>query len=305
MPSVNFSAGLIFLCLEVARETKQHFLRKDNPLQVDETQSDRFYLPRYLRRFVMNRMSDDAALIRGAAIFGIAATQIMNLTSLSSIIEIVRARSTLCYPSFPYSVSIVASSTGIIYSIVSDQLLAGVSSMFSVAQSTIYLCVHFLYSRNRSAIMRQLLTHSLVVGGSVSVGPLCACPFISDCSSFVRDWFGIVMTIISCIRYSAQSSTFFQVVRSRNAASISPLMTAGATFGSLAWIFYSVLAGDLYYLSVSVAGLTSSSMQIFCLLRYPRYQVAQDSGQESDTIDLLTTGASEHDAVVTVPPIKQ
>ncbi len=40
MPSVNFSVGLIFLCLEVARETKQHFLRKDTPPQVDEIQSD-------------------------------------------------------------------------------------------------------------------------------------------------------------------------------------------------------------------------------------------------------------------------
>jgi uncharacterized protein with PQ loop repeat len=252
----------------------------------------------------MKPLSNDAALISGFAIFGIAATQIMNLSSVSSIIEIIRAGCTLRYPSFPFSVSIVASSTGIIYSIASNQLLVGISSWFSVGQSTIYLGVHFVYSRDRCAIVRQLLMHFIVIGGSICAGPLFACSFVSDCSSLVRDWFGIVMTIVSCVRYSAQSSTLLEVVRSRNAASISPLMTAGAMFASLAWIFYSVLAGDVYYLAISVAGLVSCCAQVCCLLRYARFQVAQDCDVEGDAIELLSAGRLEHN-VVTVPPIKQ
>jgi uncharacterized protein with PQ loop repeat len=251
----------------------------------------------------MKPLSNDPALISSFAIFGIAATQIMNLSSVSSIIEIIRAGCTLCYPSFPFSVSIVASSTGIVYSIASNQLLVGVSSWLSVGQSTIYLGVHFVYSRDRSAIVRQLLTHSIVIGGSIGAGPLFACSFASDCSSFVRDWFGIVMTIVSCVRYSAQSSTFLEVVRSRNSASISPLMTAGATFASLAWIFYSVPAGDVYYLVISVAGLISCCTQVFCLLRYPRFQVAQVCGHEGDTIELLSVGTLGHN-IATLPPIE-
>lgn len=133
----------------------------------------------------MKPLSNDPALISSFAIFGIAATQIMNLSSVSSIIEIIRAGCTLCYPSFPFSVSIVASSTGIVYSIASNQLLVGVSSWLSVGQSTIYLGVHFVYSRDRSAIVRQLLTHSIVIGGSIGAGPLFACSFVSDCSSLL------------------------------------------------------------------------------------------------------------------------
>jgi hypothetical protein len=76
---------------------------------------------------IMKPLSNDPALISSFAIFGIAATQIMNLSSVSSIIEIIRAGCTLCYPSFPFSVSIVAPSTGIVYSIASNQLLVGVS----------------------------------------------------------------------------------------------------------------------------------------------------------------------------------
>ena len=254
----------------------------------------------------MKPLSDDEALIRGVAIFGIVATQIMNLSSVTSIIEIIRARSTLLYPTFPFSVSIVASTTGIIYSILSDQLIVGISSMISVGQSTIYLGVHFTYSRNRFGIIRELLTHSLVVGGAIGVGPLFRCPFVSDCNFFVRDWFGVVMTIISCIRYSAQSSTFFKVIRTRNAASISPAMTAGAMFGSLAWSAYSLLAGDIYYLAISLAGALSSTVQILCLMRYPRIQATQHSAEDkgfedSDSVELIP---SAHASVtVTVPPI--
>lgn len=254
----------------------------------------------------MKPLSDDEDLIHGVAIFGIVATQIMNLSSLSSIIEIFKARSTLSYPTFPFSVSIVASTTSIIYSIFSDQLVVGVSSMISVGQSSIYLGVHFTYSSNRRGIIRELLTQSLVVGGAIGVGPLFRCPFITDCNCFVRDWFGVVMTIISCVRYSAQSSTFFKVVTTRNAASISPVMTAGAMFGSLAWTLYSLLAGDVYYLSISLAGALSSCVQIFCLMRYPRIykQVTRGSAVESDSTELITSIASSH-AAVTLPPIKQ
>ena len=108
-----------------------------------------------------------------------------------------------------------------------------------------------------------------------------------------------------CLMCALQRTVLMlEVVRSRNAASISPLMTAGAMFASLAWIFYSVLAGDVYYLAISVAGLVSCCAQVCCLLRYARFQVAQDCDVEGDAIELLSAGMLEHD-VVTVPPIKQ
>ena len=52
----------------------------------------------------MNRLVENQTIINAVAIVGIVFTQLMNLSSLPSIIEIFRAKDTLGYPSFPFSV---------------------------------------------------------------------------------------------------------------------------------------------------------------------------------------------------------
>lgn len=221
---------------------------------------------------IMKALSDDGTLIHAVAIFGIVATQLMNLSSLPSILEIIRSRSTLMYPTFPFSISIVASSTSIIYSVLSDQIIVGLSSMMTVGQCSIYLSVHWYFSKNRRAILREVIIMAVAVGTAVGIGPLVKCPITVDCSDFVKQWFGLVMAIVSCLRYGAQAASFGEVIRTRNAASMSPYMTAGAMLGSSAWTLYALLAGDPYYLASGLAGVLSCSGQVFLLKKYPRTQ---------------------------------
>ena len=218
----------------------------------------------------MKPLIDNEEIIKNVAIFGIVATQIMNLSSLPSIVEIVRAKSTLMYPTFPFSVSIVASTTSIIYSILSDQIIVGLSSIMTVGQCVVYESVHLYFSTTRWRIVRELVGLAVIVACAMGIGPLFRCPFTSNCSPFVTEWFGIVMAVISCVRYGAQASTFGRVIKSRNAASISPYMTGGALFGSLAWVVYATLAGDPYYLASGLAGTLSSLGQIVLLVKFPR-----------------------------------
>lgn len=222
----------------------------------------------------MHPLTDNVEILRGVAIFGIVATQIMNLSSLQSIIEIVRAKSTLLYPTFPFSVSIVASGTSIVYSILSDQLVVGLSSIMTVAQCLVYLSIHIFYSTTRFRIFREFVILLIIVVLSLAVGPLFGCFFSTmPCSTFATEWFGLVMAIVSCVRYSAQSVTFYQVVHTKCSASISPAMTMGALFGSLAWTVYSILAGDPYYLASGLCGTVSCLIQIFFLIKYPHVLV--------------------------------
>jgi uncharacterized protein with PQ loop repeat len=218
----------------------------------------------------MKPLSDNAAVLYAVAILGIVATQIMNLSSVFSIIEILKARSTLMYPTFPFSISIVASATSIIYAVLSEQLIVGLSSMMTVSQCSIYLSVHWYFSKNRRAIVRELTLMALAVGFSIAIGPLVKCPISVDCSDFTTEWFGLVMAIVSCLRYGAQAASFREVVSTKNSASISPYMTAGALFGSAAWTLYALLAGDPYYLASGLAGLLSCIGQVVLLIKYPR-----------------------------------
>jgi uncharacterized protein with PQ loop repeat len=222
----------------------------------------------------MRPLTDDKSLIRGLAIAGIVTTQLMNLSSLPSILEIIRSKSTLLYPSFPFSVSIVASTVSIIYSILSDQITVGISSMMTVGQCVIYLIIHLYYSPNRLSIIKEFVCISVIIGASLGIGPLIRCNLpgssSSECSRFGTEWFGIVMAAVSCVRYGAQSSTFYTVIKTRNSASISPWMTAGALVASAVWCVYSILAGDPYYLASGLAGVFSCVAQIALLLIFPR-----------------------------------
>jgi len=123
---------------------------------------------------------------------------------------------------------------------------------------------------------------AVAVGTAVGIGPLVKCPITVDCSDFVTQWFGLVMAIVSCLRYGAQAASFGEVIRTRNAASMSPYMTAGAMLGSSAWTLYALLAGDPYYLASGLAGMVSCFGQIFLLKKYPRTQpVSGDKKQSS------------------------
>jgi uncharacterized protein with PQ loop repeat len=220
----------------------------------------------------MKPLTDNQDVIRGVAIFGIVATQIMNLSSIPSMIDIIKAKSTLSYPTFPFSVSIVASTTSIIYSVLSDQIIVGLSSMMTVGQCVIYESIHFYYSHHRRRIVLELVALSVIVAGVLGTGIFFKCVFSNrdECSAFVTYWFGLIMAIISCFRYGAQAYTVGSVIRKKNAASISPSMTMGAMFASLAWTVYSLLAGDPYYLASGLAGVASCFLQIILLLKYPR-----------------------------------
>ena len=244
----------------------------------------------------MKPLTDDEAVIRGVAIFGIVATQIMNLSAVPSMIEIIKAKSTLLYPTFPFSVSIVASTTSIIYSVLSDQVIVGTSSMMTVGQCVIYESIHIYYSTDRKRIFRELAIVTLIVIVAIAIGPLIKCLTASNCSAFVTDWFGLIMAIISCVRYGAQSSTFFTVIKTRNAASISPTMTAGALFASLAWTVYSILAGDVYYLASGLAGTVSCISQIILLFMFPRIQQKIETSPSAVEMSAVKIGNS-HDGL--------
>jgi uncharacterized protein with PQ loop repeat len=249
----------------------------------------------------MEALSDNTTLIDTVGIIGIVSSQIMNLSALPSMMEIYRAKNTLLYPTFPFAVGIVSSVTNIPYAILTQRWLPGTSSVLTLIQNGIYEFVHLKYSRKRKRIATEFFSLLFAVIISMGIGPGVKCAVhTSECESFTIQWLGIVMAIVACMRYGSQAATFGRVVRTKNAASISPPMTAGAMFSSAIWTWYSLLVGDPYYLASGLAGLLSCSIQIVFLIMFPRIMPVvprlDKIHQESQSIRV-----TEHGSIISEP----
>lgn len=216
-----------------------------------------------------------------AATFGIVgavSSQIFNLSAIPSMVQIIRAKSTLLYPAFPFIVGLTASLNGLVYCVITKQWIVVISTSFSVSFNFTYLCIHLVYSRKRREIARFTAILMSCLVSTAGIGPLIACvsKSVDSCLAFTVDWIGVVNTVVYCLVYCGQLWTLRQIVKTRNSASISPWLTAGVTFTATMWTIYSVLVPDYYYLVSSIVGDLSSVAQIALLIRYPRLPMQAD-----------------------------
>lgn len=213
---------------------------------------------------------------------GTVSSQLMNLSALPSIIEIHRAKSTLLYPAFPFVIAIAAAFVGLAYALLSKQYVVLISVFCSATINSSFLLVHLYYSQKRSAIVRSLLLLLLADAIALGLGPAIGCIGATGdhCLQFSLTWIGVVCTIVYCVVYCGQLSTFREVIRTKNSGSISAPLTAGTLFCVAIWTWYSVLVMDLYYLTSSVVGDISALIQVVLLFSYPSIRTTEPTDHE-------------------------
>lgn len=225
---------------------------------------------------------DVSAFASGVAVIGTISSQLMNISAIPSIYRIFKAKSTLLYPAFPFVVSVVAAVNGISYAVATLQKVVLVSCFFSVSQNSTYLLFHLRYSKEPVRILRTLISLLATEVVLMLIGPMIYCTGADtqSCTSFTISWLGSINTIVYCLVYCGQLSTFQEVMRTGNSASISPWLTAGTLFCALVWTWYSVLVEDTFYLLSSLVGDISGAIQVALLLKYPSIQPNESSAND-------------------------
>ena len=240
---------------------------------------------------------DVSIFASGVAVVGSISSQLMNLSAIPSIYQIYKARSTLLYPAFPFAISVVASVNGITYAVATVQNVVLVSCFFSVTQNSTYLLFHLKYSKDPIRILKTfigLLVFEVII---MMFGPMIYCigADSESCKSFSISWLGSINTAVYCLVYCGQLSTFQEVIRNRNSASISPWLTAGTLFCALVWTWYSILVDDIFYLLSSLVGDISGGIQVFLLLKYPSIQSNDSSSSDIHPLKADVVGVIKPD----------
>jgi uncharacterized protein with PQ loop repeat len=229
-------------------------------------------------------------LAQAFAIIGTIGSQIMNLSALSSIREIHAAKSTLLYPAFPFVIASLTSISGLIYAILVGHVVVAISTSITFSFNVSYLCVHLRHSPDRRSILLQLVKYFLIIATVETLVPLIACSIRPDsCNRFTAEWMGLCNAVLYSILYCGQLVKMKEILRTKNAASISPPLTAGVCLCTSIWLMYSCIAGDYYYIASGAIGLCGALTQVVLLLKYPRNQVKplNDEDKPSNNTETL------------------
>jgi len=209
---------------------------------------------------------------------GVVSSQLMNLSVVPSVLEIVAAGSCLSYPSFPIIIGITNAIHNILYAASRNNEYVILSSLASLLLNTLFLMIHTRYSNKISHILRQLIYFpvlstllSLAVIAHLQSPKACThLPYFQDCLVSSSNLLGVISTGFSTMSYCGQLSTLRRVLRTRDSSSISPWMTAGVFLRASCWFVYSFLIDDWFYLTSTSIGIFSACIQIILLVKYPR-----------------------------------
>ena len=219
----------------------------------------------------------DEHIIRYLGACGVVASQLMNLSVIPSLLDIISEKSTLSYPTFPIVMGLTNAIHNIFYALSRGNQFVLYSSLMSLALNSIFLAVHGRFSKSRSSIGRELLyfpvfttaiSLSLIASGTDTESCM-HLQLLPICLEKKSNVLGIISTVVATVSYCGQLSTFHRIVRTKNSASISPWMTAGVLLRASCWFVYSYLIGDMFYLTSTSIGLLSAAIQISLLILYP------------------------------------
>ena len=222
-------------------------------------------------------------------------TQIMRLSAIPSILEIIRAKSELAYTPEPYIASMSSNMISITYAATISQPVVVVSGLINFTLNIPFFYVHYLYSKNPNETLVYLCQRLLFVIVMLSVLPITAAVLISgpQLDNVVLNWFGFCSFVGTCVFYSSQLTKIREIVATKNAASISPPLTAGVTFTCMTWSVFSFMSQDPVYILSSVIGLFFCSITIFVLLKYPRIHPSRESSNPNSRVELEVVGKME------------
>lgn len=216
-------------------------------------------------------------IIRILGTGGVISSQIMNLSVIPSLIEIIRSGSTLAYPSFPVIIGLTNAIHNILYALSRSDEYVIISSVVSFILYAIYFCVHARYVRDSRSFLRQFFYFPFLstILSMIMLEFLndftCLTPNgITDCINRSSDPLGSFSTIISTLSYCGQLTTIRRIIRTKDASSISPWMTGGVLLRASTWFLYSYMIDDKFYLISTSVGIVSALVQIGLLINYRR-----------------------------------
>ena len=105
-----------------------------------------------------------------------------------------------------------------------------------------------------------------------------------EVTRFVKTWLGVCACASVTMLFAGQLTNIAQVIKHRDARSISVWMMIGGLFASSMWLTYASMILDPYYMTANGLGLLAGIIQGILLFRFGQGQVR--TLEEKEAIDV-------------------
>jgi uncharacterized protein with PQ loop repeat len=217
--------------------------------------------------------------------FAVLSSQLCTLACVPSITEIRKKKSTLCYTAEPYIAALLGCWVNTIYAVLTLNIPVLGNNCISVMANSWFFLQHLTYSKTPTVLLHTL-SHRITMATLILLFFPAVFALFGVNSKFSVAWFGICSSFVNCYGNCAQLINIKEILKRKSSASISPPLTAAATFSNFLWFSYNVSIQNPYYLFSSSVGIIAGFVQIALLVKFPR-EVPHDCPR--DQIELPST----------------
>jgi len=215
------------------------------------------------------------------SIIGTVTSFAMQLSPIPVIMEIVRSKDVGYFRSDPFIIGICFALVNGAYSIYSSQLVSAISCGIGLALYSIYLIFFSIHSKSKRALMKKLVIFLLVCGFLTAIGPVVFIlvdksesghTWLEDrggLDQFIDTWLGVCATLSIIMLFSGQLTNIAEVIKNKDARSISTSMAIGGLVCSITWAVYAGLIVNAYYIVSNGIGVLSGILQLSLKRAYP------------------------------------
>lgn len=203
---------------------------------------------------------------------------ILSASAIPLMIEIYRSRSTKDYSVLPQSMGFLAYMTVLTYGLLSDQFYVWLSAILNGLAYLVYIGVHVLFTpveRRRHLMMNTLIPLPLGIL-IISIGPIASyCANPSAYREFAVEYSGYMYLIYGVFQYTAQLLPLRQILKTKDASSISGWIAGGYIICGICWTSYGVVKRDIFVTVCNAIGVVSAVIQVSLVLAFNRPNASQ------------------------------
>ncbi len=251
------------------------------------------------------RMDPSSTLPLVVSIVGTISSCVMQLSPIPVMRRIRTSGDVGFYRPDPFIIGVCFGLVNGTYSIYSNQLVSAISTGIGLVLYSIYLILFVYHSKAKRSILKRA---SIFVGASVFITAIGPVVFLivnqSESGSawftehggikkFISTWLGVCATLSVVMLFSGQLTNLVEVVKKKDARSISLSMALGGLFCSIAWAVYASLILDPFYMIANGIGVLSGIIQLALKKKYKEKPAVVSDSDSTEIPSVSVNGEIE------------